>query len=166
MSYLAQILAQKPTVSCYDIWDAIRERHFRDDPAPDDETYWRRVLDLSPGERAVMLAMRFSEQVHNGGFLQFLDNGGFSYARATAEGLERLGFSEMAKFLRRAIEMAQIPDPVPPDYWFRDLLPEEGGVDYGAVFGQFDTEFYDAYTNRDWEERITAYVREHPEEFL
>ena len=72
----------------------------------------------------------------------------------------------MAKFLRRAIEMGQIPDPVPPDYWFRDVLPEEGGVDYDAIFGQFDTEFYDAYTNKDWNERITDYVRAHPDEFV
>lgn len=166
MSYLAQILAQKPTASCYDIWDAIRERHFRQDPAPDDETYWRRVLALSPGERAVILSIRFSEQVHNGGFHQFFSNGGYRYAHATAEGVELLGFLEMGRFLRRAIEIAHIPDPIPPDYEFDSLLPEEGGEDLMTPLAELDGEFYKAYTNRDWEERITGYARAHPDEFV
>jgi hypothetical protein len=166
MSYLAQILAQKPTASCYDIWDAIRERHFRQDPAPDDESYWRRVLALSPGERAVILAIRFSEQVHNGGFSQFFLNGGDRYAYATAEGIELLGFLEMAKFLRRAIVIAHIPDPQPPDYEYHVSFPEEGGEDIETPLANLTGEFFDAYTNKDWEERITAYVRAHPDEFV
>ena len=81
---------------------------------------------MSPGERAVILAFKFSEEVHNGGFHQFFLNGGFGYAYATAEGLERLGFSEAAGFLRRAIEMSQIPDPLPPGYEFDVEDPQEG----------------------------------------
>ena len=166
MGYASKMLAHKPMGMCYHIWDAIRERHFRHNPAPDDETYWQRVLALSPGEQAIILAFRFSEQVHDGGFIQFFDNGGFRYARATAEGLERLGFSERAKFLRRAIKIGQIPNPVPPDYCFGSPLPEEGGVDYSAAFGDFDTQFYNAYTNRDWDKVLLDYVRTHPEEFV
>jgi hypothetical protein len=166
MSYLAQILAQKPTVMRYDIWEAIREHHFRHDPAPDDETYWRRVIALSPGERAVILSFRFSEQVHNGGFHQFFLNGGDRYAYATADGVELLGFSEMGRFVRRAIEIAHIPDPLPPDYEFDSLLPEEGGEDLMTPLADLTGEFFDAYTNKDWNERITDYVRAHPDEFV
>lgn len=166
MSYLAQILAQKPTAMCYDIWDAIRERHFRNDPAPDDETYWWRVLALSPGERAVILAIRFSEQVHNGGFHQFFSNGGYRYAYATAEGVELLGFPEMGKFLRRAIEISHIPDPLPPDYEFDSASSEEGGEDLMTALAELGEEFDKARTNKDWNERITQYVRTHPEEFV
>ena len=93
-------------------------------------------------------------------------NGGFRYAYATADGLERLGFLEMAKFLRRAIEISHIPDPLPPDFEFDPLMPEEGGEDLMASLGELTDEFYDAWTNRDWDVRIIDYERAHQDEFV
>ncbi len=167
MGYAEQILAQPPTGMCYHIRKAIWERHFKTNPAPDPDTYWQRVLGLTPGERAVMLAFTFSEEVHNGGFHQFFSNGdGFRRAHATAEGLDLLGLPEIATFLRRAIEICHIPHPVPPDYEFDTLMPEEGGEDLMTPLSALDTEFYKAYTNKDWPKRLIDFVRAHPGEFL
>jgi hypothetical protein len=166
MGYAPQILAQAPkSMGCH-VRDAIWDHHFRTNPAPDPETYWQRVLALNPSERAVILAFEFSEEVHNGGFHQFFSNGdGFRRAHVTADGLELLGFSEMAKFLRRAIGICHLPDPVPPDYEFDALMPEEGGEDLMTPLGKLDTEFYRAHTNKDWRKRLVEYVRGHPDEF-
>ena len=153
MGYASEILAQGPKGTCYRIRDAVWERHFGNNPAPDPDAYWRRVLALSPGERAVILAFKFSEEVHNGGFHQFFLNGGFSYAYATAEGLERLGFPEAATFLRRAIEISQIPNPLPDGYEFDVGDPEEGTEGLLTRLGKLTDEFYDAYTNKHWPER-------------
>jgi hypothetical protein len=167
MGYAEEILAQPSTGMCYHIRKAIWERHFKTNPAPGPDTYWERVLGLTPGERAVMLAFTFSEEVHNGGFHQFFSNGdGFRRAHATAEGLELLGFPEMATFLRRAIKICHIPEPVPADYEFDTLMPEEGGEDLMTPLSELDTEFYRAYTNKDWPKRLVDFVRAHPDEFL
>jgi hypothetical protein len=72
----------------------------------------------------------------------------------------------MARFLQRAIQISHIPDPLPPDYEFDTLLPEEGGEDFMTPLAELAGEFYKAYTNKDWNERIIDYVRSHPDEFV
>jgi hypothetical protein len=167
-SYAEPILAQglSPHAARRAVFDAMFARHFKTKPAPDDETFWNRVLQLSPGERAFFLANKFSGEVHNGGFHQFFDNGGFRRAYATVEALELFGFSAMAGFLRRAIEMSKIPNPLPEGYEF-EFQEWEGGLDaFMDRLGKLDSEFFKARTNVDWDERILDYVRTHPDEFV
>jgi hypothetical protein len=166
MRYGAEILTKQgsPHSGFCELLRAIGERHFKDSPASSEHDYWRRVGTLSPGERAVLLADEFSGEVHNGGFDQYFMNGGFRRAHATVQALELFGFVEMAAFLRRAIELARIPDPIPPEYEYDTDEPDRP---YGSPspVSVLDEEFYQAYTNRDWCERILYYVRKHPEEF-
>jgi hypothetical protein len=53
-SYAAPILAQNltPQATRRGIFDAMFARHFKANPAPDSDTFWIRVLQLSPGERS------------------------------------------------------------------------------------------------------------------
>src|SRR5580765_5276010 len=149
MGYGAEILGRElPAGSAYsELHRALWHRHFTT-PEPDEELFWSNVDALSVGERAFILTNEFSGEVHNGGFDQYFLNGGFHRARATVQALELFGFVEMAGFLRRAIELGRIPDPVPPDYEYDSEEPERP---YGtpSPASTLDTEFYRAHTNKD-----------------
>lgn len=167
-SYAEPILAKglSPHEARRAVFDAMFARHFKSNPAPNDEVFWNRVLRLSPGERAFFLANKFSAEVHNGGFDQFFDNGGFRHAYVTVEALELLGFPEMADFLRRAIEICKIPNPLPQNYSY-EFQEWEGGLDaHWDRLKKIGNEFFDARTNKDWDEKILDYVKKHPREFI
>jgi hypothetical protein len=167
-SYAEPILKQglSPHATRRAIFEAMFARHFKANPAPDSDTFWIRVLRLSPGERSLFLADKFSGEVHNGGFHQFFDNGGFQRAYATVDALKLLGFPEMADFLVRAIQIGKIPNPLPRGFEFGDHVGEDETDAFIAEFDPLFSEFFKAHTNKNWDEKIIDYVREHPDEFV
>src|SRR5690349_3581200 len=104
MSYAHPILASNlpPARAYVQILDAMNERHFsatNGRPASFDEG----LSVLSPGERALILATHFRNQVYADGFHDYFGNTNCKHAHETARGFERIGLSEAAEFLRRAL---------------------------------------------------------------
>ncbi len=117
MGYGADILKKglTPHAAYFELLSALCEKHFRV-PAPDPDEYWRRVFALSPGERAFLLTNEMTGEVGNGGFGQYFDNTGYQRAHEAIRAFTLIGATKNAEFLRRAMIIASIPDPIPPGW--------------------------------------------------
>ena len=162
MGYGADVLAKGlPSGGAYyQMLKALCNQHFRV-PAPDPEAYWRRVAAMTPGERAFLLTNEMLGEVCNGGFEQYFLNTGYMRAHETVRALILIGATKKAELLLRAVQIARIPDPLPPDYeYFVECEEPEACT---AALNQIDREFY-----KDKEsitDLMVDYLKKHPEEF-
>jgi hypothetical protein len=167
MGYGTDILKKglTPHAAYFELLKALCERHFRV-PARDPDDYWRRVFALSPGERAVLLTNEMTGEVGNGGFGQYFDNTGYQRAHEAIRAFALIGATKNAEFLRRAMEIAKIPDPLPPgwqpppcDYDFE--VEEDERI--RAALNSLDTEYYRGQDDT-WG-LMVGYAQRHPDEF-
>jgi hypothetical protein len=115
----------------------------RDTSDADKEAVFSR---LSRSEKAFLLADDFVNGVHFDGFHLYFHNTNCRYAHETWRGLILLGFAETASLLRRAIDIAQIPDPLPSDYAFDSGRPAaEDSESLARRLGHLDREFCEAH---------------------
>src|SRR5512146_1236550 len=117
MSYAADILMRDlPAHGAYcEIQKAFYQKYFPNGEA-DPDAFWRRVFSLSRGERALMLINEVRNEVSDGGFGQYFDNTGYLRAAEAVQAFILIGANKSAGFLRRAMQIAKIPDPLPPGY--------------------------------------------------
>jgi|ERR1051326_1717365 hypothetical protein len=160
MSYAHAILESNlPPLRAYlQILDALNARHFsatNGRPASFEEG----LSGLSPGERALILATDFRNQVYSDGFHDYFGNTNCSHAHETARGFDLIGLPEAAEFLRRALSARQVPDPLPENYVYDHAEKEP------SELAQLSREFYKARPDAGLEAAAVRYVRQHPEEF-
>ena len=122
----------------------------------------RELNVLTPGERIFALSDRLIGQVCNGGFDQYFFNGGVVDVHEAARGFATIGAVQAERLVRRAIEIARIPEPVPAAYDYYNQLTEE----IRRQLHGLDQEFYSAALDEDEiYPCLVRYLQEHTEEF-
>jgi hypothetical protein len=167
MGYGADILKKGlvPHAAYFELLNALCEKLLRV-PALDHDEYWRRVLALNPGERAFLLTNEMTGEVGNGGFEQYFDNTGYERAHETIRAFKLIGAMKNAEFLRKATEVAKIPDPLPPGW---EPPPCDYDIELAeaertrAALNSLDTEYYKGQD--DTCDLMVRYVQRHPDEF-
>ena len=168
MGYGAEVIADtpkgaEPGMLYMNVYAKMYKHHFPNGYV-DQDTFWGRVYKvLSPGERAILLANELFGEFHNGGFEQYFSNGNYEHAHETVRLLRRVGDNRAADFLQKAVQIARIPDPLPPGYEY------EGSDEIGAALEKLEKENrpadYKARPLSGMEAALDDYIRQHPEEF-
>jgi hypothetical protein len=158
---LTQLAPNAPAPVTYmQVYQAMWKRHFPDGYG-DQQRFWHRVYhDLTPGERALLLANELFGEFHNGGFDQYFANGNYAHAHEAARLLRLVGNHRAADFLQRAIEAAGIPDPLPAGYEY------EYSDEVTEALENLEKEARPSRPFSNFEEPLAAYIRQHPEEFV
>jgi hypothetical protein len=159
MSYGTDILAEgkAPITMYHQVYAAIWERHALKGMT-DHSAFWRRVFEvLSPGERAFVLAHEFFCSFSDGGYDgYFFEGGGYTRAHEAVRLFRRVGLTQAADCLQKAIEVAGIPDPLPGEYEYAS--PESG-------LEEAEQAYRKARRSEDFEGSLVSYFKQHVEEF-
>ena len=167
MGYGAEVLAglakDAPPAAVYmNVYARMFNHHFPNGYV-DHDTFWHRVYHvLSPGERAILLANELFGEYHNGGFAQYFSNGNYEHAHEAVRLLRRVGNNRAADFLQRAVEIAGIPDPLPPGYEYQDTDETNAALD--KLQKENRPADPKARPFSEFEEPLAAYIRQHPVE--
>lgn len=87
----------------------------------------------------------------------FFEGEGFRRAHEAVRLFRRVGLTNMAEFLTKAIEVAGIPDPAPSDYEYES--PEDG-------FDEIESAYRKVRRSDDLEGTLVNYFRQHVDEFV
>ena len=126
----------------------------------DHDTFWGCVYNvLSPGERAILMANELFGEIYINGISMYFSNGNYEHAHEMVRLLRRVGDNRAADFMQRAVEIANIPDPLPPGYDFIQTHETHAALD------KLDDELYVVKPLSNLEAALDNYIRQHLEEF-
>jgi len=122
----------------------------------------KNLSTLSPGERAFILTRDLSGRVSVGGFDAYFLNTQCRAIYETIRCFALIGATNDLDIIRRAVQVAKIPDPLPANFEY----PPYGDDDTSemeAELHRLDSEFY--RSKPALSHLLVEYFKKHPEEF-